>query len=334
MLEQTVADAAVPGAVAVVRDGTDIVTHTAGYADLTTGAEFTADTHLRAASITKTVVAATVLQLVGEDLIDLDAPIETYLPGRIRGEGIDGAAITVRQLLRHQSGLPEYFDDVTEPPAGPVTGEQLLDAALSRPAQFAPGAEMRYTNTNYVIAGLLIEAVTGAPAEAEITRRIIDPLGLTGTYFPEPGATGLREPFARGYAWSGDTRADVTDFNASAAGTAGGLVSTGADITAFITALFDGRIVAPELVTEMQDTVDRSGSGPETSYGLGLGRIELPCDVTAWGHGGDLPGYHSMMAKQPGGPAVSVAFTQYPDDAGSDDARTAVLEAVYCEAAA
>ena len=146
--------------------------------------------------MTKTFVAATIMQLVAEGRIDLDAPIETYLPGRIRGEGIDANVITVRQLMRHQSGLPEYFDADTPPPDDPTTGEQLLDMALTRPAQFAPGARMKYTNTNYIVLGLLIEKVTGRPVADEITWRIIVPLGLFDTYFPAPGdngaASGLR----------------------------------------------------------------------------------------------------------------------------------------------
>ena len=113
----------------------------AGYSDVDARTGFVPNTHIRAASITKTFVAATILQLVAEGRVDLDAPIETYLPGRIRGAGIDANAITVRQLLRHQSGLPEYFDADTPPPDDPTTAEQLLDMALTRPAQFTPGSE-------------------------------------------------------------------------------------------------------------------------------------------------------------------------------------------------
>ncbi len=188
-----------PGGVAVVRDGSTSPEPRPGTPMSTPAPGLAPQTHVRVASITKTFVAATILQLVAEGKVDLDTPIETYLPGRIRGEGIDANAITVRQLLRHQSGLPEYFDADTEPPAEPVTGDQLLDAALSRPCQFTPGSAIKYTNTNYVIAGLLIEKLTGHPAADEITWRIIVPLGLSDTYFPAPGDTGLRTPFAHGY---------------------------------------------------------------------------------------------------------------------------------------
>ena len=118
--------------------------------------------------------------------------------------------------------------------------------ALVRSALFPPGTEMRYTNTNYVVAGLLIEAVTGASAADEVTRRVIAPLGLADTYYPGPGDTGLRVPFAHGYETDDGRRIDVTAFNASAAGLAGSLVSTNEDTSKFITALLDG-VVRPPL---------------------------------------------------------------------------------------
>jgi D-alanyl-D-alanine carboxypeptidase len=321
-----------PGGVAVVREYADTTRRSAGYSDVDASARFAPRTHVRAASITKTFVAATILQLVAEGKVNLDAPIETYLPGRIRGQGIDPNAITVRQLLRHQSGLPEYFDGHTPIPAEPVTADQLLDAALKRAPQFPPGTSIKYTNTNYVVAGLLIEKLTGHPAAEEITRRIIAPLGLPDTYFPTPGDTGLRAPFARGYELVDGKRKDVTTFNASAAGMAGSLVSTSEDTSAFMTALLDGRVVPPAQLREMMSTVDWPDAGPGFHYGLGLTRIDLECGVKVWGHGGDIEGFHSLMAKGFGGPAVSITFTQAPPEAESmaDDPRAAVLNAVYC----
>ena len=256
------------------------------------------------------------------------------MPGRIHGEGIDASAITVRQLLRHQSGLPEYFDDDTPPPTEPVTADELLDAALTRPAQFAPGSEMKYTNTNYVIAGLLIEKVTGRPAADEITGRIMVPLGLFETYFPAPGDMGLRQPYAHGYELVDGDRTDVTDFNASAAGMAGSLVSTNEDASAFITALLDGRVIPRAQLDEMMQTVPMTGGDGLLDYGLGLMKVSLPCGVTAWGHGGDLEGYHSFMAKTFDGPAISMTITQDPDAASpTADPRGDVMSALYCAAA-
>jgi D-alanyl-D-alanine carboxypeptidase len=330
-LAQVVTENQLPGGVAVVR-GYTVTRSSAGYSDVDAAVGFAPRTHVRAASITKPFVAATILQLAAEGKVDLDRSIETYLPGRIRGHGIDGNAISVRQLLRHQSGLPEYFDADTPVPTQPVTADQLLDAALKSPPQFAPGSAIKYTNTNYVIAGLLIEKLTGHPAADEITRRIIAPLGLSDTYFPAAGDTGLRAPFARGYELSDGKRKDVTNFNASAAGMAGSLVSTSEDTSAFITALLDGRVVPPAQLREMMDTVDWAAAGPGFHYGLGLTSIDLDCGVKVWGHGGDIEGYHSLMAKGFAGPAVSITFTQASPETESlaNDPRAAVLNAVYC----
>jgi D-alanyl-D-alanine carboxypeptidase len=330
-LNRFVAEYGLPGGVAVIRDGASVVQQAAGYSDVDTGAGFAPNTHVRVASITKTFVAATVLQLVAEGRVNLDAPIETYLPGRIRGEGIDGNAITVRQLLRHQSGLPEYFENGEQPSAAPrATPDQLVDFALAKPALFAPGAQMRYTNTNYIVAGLLIQAVTGRSAADEITWRILLPLGLFETYFPAPGDTWLRAPFAHGCEEQDGRRVDVTAFPASEAGMAGSMVSTGADTTAFITALLDGRIVPRAQLDQMMQTVPRPGK-EGMSYGLGLTKVSLPCGVTAWGHGGDIPGFHSVLVKTLDGPAYSVTLTQEPA-AGSptEDPQVALLSALYC----
>jgi len=333
-LTQAVVGNDLTGGIVVVGDGTGLTRAATGHSDADTKPGFAPNTHVRAASITKTFVAATILQLVAEGKVDLDAPIETYLPGRIRGEGIDADAITVRQLLRHQSGLPEYFDRDTPVPAEAVTADQLLDAALTRPAQFAPGSALKYTNTNYVIAGMIIEKLTGQPAADEITKRIILPLGLSGTYFPASGETGLRAPFAHGYEMRDGKRTDVTTFNASAAGTAGSLISTNEDTAAFITALLDGRVVPSAQLHEMMDTVDWTDAGPGFHYGLGLTSIDLDCGVKVWGHGGDIDGFHSLMAKAFGSPAVSITLTQSPPetDALADDPRAEVLNAVYCPA--
>jgi D-alanyl-D-alanine carboxypeptidase len=322
----------IAGGIAAIRDGTHLTRSTAGYSDLNTKAGFAPNTHVRAASITKTFVAATILQLVAEGKLDLNAPIETSLPGRIRGNGIDANAITLRQLLRHQSGLPEYFDADTPVPVDPTTADQLLDEALTRPVQFAPGSALKYTNTNYVIAGLIIEKVTGHPAADEITKRIIVPLGLPDTYFPAPGDSGLRAPFAHGYEMADGKRKDVTAFNASTAGMAGSLISTNEDTARFMTALLDGRVIPPAQLREMMDTVDWTDAGAGFHYGLGLTSIDLDCGVKVWGHGGDIEGYHSLMAKAYGSPAVSMTVTQSPPETDSlaDDPRAEVLNAVYC----
>lgn len=320
---QAAISADMPGAIAVVRTGADVSQYSAGVADVDSGRPFVPRTHVRAASITKTFVATVVLQLVDSGAVELDAPVAAYLPGFL-------ADATVRQVLRHQSGLAEYFDAGADPDdyTGPVDLSSLVDAALAKQAVFAPGTRMSYTNTNYLVAGLIIEAVTGRPAVDEVMSRIVTPLGLADTYFPAPGDTGIVEPFASGY----ELGVDETAFPASLAGTAGGLVSTGEDITAFVTALLSGRLLSGESLREMKQSVPQPGT--VIGYGLGLASFTLSCGVTLWGHGGDLEGYHSLMVKpaEPAdAPALSVTFTQSPNADGlMNDPRGKVAEALYC----
>ncbi|EFL18306.1 serine-type D-Ala-D-Ala carboxypeptidase [Streptomyces sp. C] len=171
-----------PGALATVtdRDG-----RTRTY---TAGAE---DGQVRIGSNTKTFTAVVVLQLVGEGRIGLDTPVDTHLPGLVRGEGIDGRHITVRQLLQHTSGLPDYEADDTDAILGRryLEPRDILDTALRHKAAFPPGTSWAYSNTNYVVAGLIVQKVTGRPLAEEIDRRVIRPLGLRHTYFPAPGDT-------------------------------------------------------------------------------------------------------------------------------------------------
>ena len=162
------------------------------------------------------------------------------------------------------------------------------------------------------------------------------PLGLSDTYFPAPGDTGLRAPFAHGYEVVDGNRKDATVFNASAAGMAGSLVTTNEDTSAFITALLDGRVVPPAQLREMMNTVDWTDARPGFHYGLALTGIDLECGVMVWGHGGDIDGYHSLMAKGFAGPAVSIAFAQSPPETDSlaSDPRAEVLNGLLPEVGA
>jgi D-alanyl-D-alanine carboxypeptidase len=214
------------GAVGVIRDGDVLARVSAGFSDIDDRAGFLPHTRVRVGSVTKMLVAATILQMVAEGVVVLDFPVEAYLPGRLRGVGIDGNAITVRQLLNHTSGLPEYFDNLADLDFGLADDDQLLDAALRKPGQFPPGTARKYTNTNYIVAGLIIAAVAHRPAAEEVTRRIIVPLGLKDSYFPSPGESGLQRPFAHGYELINGRRVDVTENTGSAMGMDGALVST------------------------------------------------------------------------------------------------------------
>jgi D-alanyl-D-alanine carboxypeptidase len=308
-----------PAALASVR-GADGRTRalTAGVADRETRAAVPVDGQVRAGSNTKTFTAVVVLQLVGEGRIDLASPIDSYLPGLVRGPGIDGRDITVRQLLQHTSGLPDYIEglgsDFFAIRDTYYESRDLLDLALARKAHFAPGERWEYSNTNYLLAGLLIQKITGRPVAEEITKRVIEPLRLRHTYMPAVGEKGLRGPHPQGYHAStpGAPLRDITSLDPSWAGAAGQLVTTPSDLNRFFSALIAGELLEPAQLRAMRTTVAAPGTWPGARYGLGLFSTPLTCGGLVWGHGGDIPGYETRGGVTGRGEAVTVAVTALP----------------------
>ena len=320
-LDRLVNDDKFPGVLAAVRDR-DGRTHnyTAGVADLETRRKVPVDGQVRIASNTKTFVATVVLQLVGEGKIELDKPIENYLPGLVRGNGIDGHNITVRQLLQHTSGLPDYDQDVAadylpnqhryfEP-------RELLDLALAHGAESAPGTQWSYSNTNYIVAGLLVQKVTGRPIGEEITTRVINRIGLRHTYWPATGDQTIRERHPEGY-WMtepGKPLVDVTEQEPSMGWAAGALISTPSDLNKFFGALIGGKLLKPAQLEQMLTTVAAPDAGPrgDAQYGLGIQTFQLSCGGFAWSHGGVAPGYETRNAITTEGRQATVAVTTLP----------------------
>nr|WP_201468930.1 serine hydrolase domain-containing protein [Microbacterium hydrocarbonoxydans] len=326
-------DAGYPAVLAsVTSPGGDVENAVAGAGNIETGEEPAIDAEVRIASNTKMFVATVVLQLVDEGLVDLDAPIDTYLPGMITGEGIDGADITVHQLLQQTTGLPEYADRIAADAFGAqkqyISPRDMLDVALSRPAGFAPGERWEYSNTNYLVLGLLIEAVTDRAIAEQIDERIVRPLGLEHTYFPAPGERELRGEHPIGYHADvpGELR-EFSDMDTSFAWSAGAMVSTPAELNTFMRALLNGELLSGEALATMQTTVPAGDElWPEAEYGLGLQRYPLSCGGVAWGHGGDIPGTQTRNAVAPDGTAVTVAVTALPWAVVSADDEEVLLE--------
>ncbi|WP_046011879.1 serine hydrolase domain-containing protein, partial [Microbacterium sp. SA39] len=330
---QSLVDAGYPGVLASVTspDG-EVENAVAGEGDIETGEAPPVDGEVRIASNTKMFVATVVLQLVDEGLVDLAAPIDTYLPGLIRGTGIDGAGITVHQLLQQTTGLPEYADQIAADAFGAqekyISPRDMLDIALTRPAGFAPGEKWEYSNTNYLVLGLLIEAVTDRAIAEQIEERIVRPLGLEHTYFPAPGERELRNEHAIGYHADvpGELR-DISAMDTSFAWSAGAMVSTPAELNTFMRALLDGELLSDEALKTMQTPVPAGDElWPEAAYGLGLQRYPLSCGGFAWGHGGDIPGTQTRNAVGPDGTAATIAVTALPWAVVSPDDEEVLLE--------
>ena len=313
---QGLVDDGYPAALAAVSDAKGESAGVAvGKGNLETGQAPPMDGEVRIGSNTKTFVAVVVMQMVQEGRVGLDEPIETYLPGLIRGEGIDGSKITVRQLLQHTSGLPEHTDYYFSSNAAALESIQhyipardLLDVALSKPAAFEPGTQWSYSNTNYIVLGMLIERVSQRPVGEQIDQRIIKRLGLSHTYFPGNGEKKIRGSHPQGYHINGEGKLeDVTEMDASLPWTAGAMVSTPSELNTFFQAVFDGRLLTQASIDEMKKGVD-TGSGGMV-YGLGLFGTPLSCGGTSWGHGGGIFGYETHNAVGPDGTAVTVAVT-------------------------
>ncbi|WP_232717755.1 serine hydrolase domain-containing protein [Gordonia metallireducens] len=309
-------DTGAVGAVATLGEDGDDVVVAAGFVDRDEGTAIPDDEpqHVRVGSVTKTFTAAIVLQLVGEGRVALDRSIDTYLPGLIVGDGVDGREISVRQILGHRSGLPEITgrpgeNEHTAALEGyTYTPTQEMEIALRDPAQFPPGARFQYTNTNYLVAGMLIEAVTGREYRDELDDRILEPLALRDTYMPRTGETGLRAPYLVGYAADGGEIIDVTAMEPSLPWTSGSLVSTGADLNRFYAALVAGEVLPLEQLRQMLDGVDM-GNDDGMSYGLGVGYTELPCGARFVGHTGNVVGFTTITGATSDGRAVTISHT-------------------------
>jgi D-alanyl-D-alanine carboxypeptidase len=289
-----VADGA-PGAEVVVRTPNGVRRAAAGLARLKPADRLRPTDRYRIASVTKPFTATVVLQLAAEGRLHLSDPVERWLPGKVP----NGRRITLRELLSHTSGLFDYDEDAAwvrsrfADPGRVWSPLELVRIATSHPPRFAPGTSWSYSNTNYVLLGLVVEAATGTTLDRAFRQRIFTPLSLQATSYPKATAVGGR--LAHGYvghASSPQIRPgvfiDTTSLLSPSGWGAGQLVSNGDDVTAFLTALMRGRLVTPNLVAAMEKPI--AGHG----YGLGLIVTDTSCGK-AFGHDGDIPGYRNVV---------------------------------------
>ncbi|GAA3932869.1 serine hydrolase domain-containing protein [Actinoplanes auranticolor] len=342
-IETLVGPGRYPGVLAAVRDRQGRAKHyTAGVGDLRSGAPVPVNGQVRIGSASKMFLAVVVLQLAGEGKLGLDESVETYLPGVVHGTGFEPDRITVRHLLQHTSGLPDYTEVMftvvpgTELPDFFATRHRyhepraLIDLALT--AEPGPvGAGWAYSNTGYVLAGLIAQKVTGRPLAELITTRVIDRIGLRDTYVPGVGEQRVRGPHPLGYQRvpGGDLR-DFTVMDPSWGWGAGQVVSTPGDLNTFLRALLDGKILGPAQLRQMRTVVDL---GEGAGYGLGLMRAPLTCGGVAWGHGGDIPGYSTLDWATDDGRAVTLTVTAMTGslrDSSVSGARGGIVDAALC----
>jgi D-alanyl-D-alanine carboxypeptidase len=284
-LLDNVVEAGAPGALVVVRDGDATWAEARGLADRARDRPMRTDARFRTGSITKTFVAALVLDLVHTGRLRLDDPVARWLPGIVA----HGNVITVRQLLRHTSGLADYVDDprVLRHPARQWRPEELVGIATAQGRVGKPGERFVYASTNYVVLGLVAERAGGAPLGVLLARRILAPLNLRRTGYV-PGATqpgtvhGYSAPSHQGVV-TGESVEVATA--AWWAGAGGAVVSTADDLQRFYAALLRGRLIGPRLLREMETLIPAG----RNRYGLGIAVFPTPCGP-AWGHTGNVQG--------------------------------------------
>lgn len=328
--------------VRITLDG-EVLVATSGVADVQTREPAPENGHYRIASTTKTFVSTVVLQLVGEGSLSLDGTVDEHLPNVVDGGGHDGSAITIRDLLQHTSGIYDYNHDEAWNPFNALETfeerrfyhyepEELVAVAMRHSPVFESGTAWSYSNTNYILAGMIIEEVTGNPWAEEVRKRIIEPLSLTQTIVAD--GPEMPDPHAKGYYQfpDGGSLVDVTRLDPSAGDAGGAIISTPRDVTRFFSALLGGELLPPELLAEMKDTVPEGGG----RYGLGLGWSPLTCGGGYWRHGGAVPGYLSYEGfSEDGrrGVVLSVSSWRADDVANfaQDEAAVELIDNVFCK---
>ncbi|MFF3488505.1 serine hydrolase domain-containing protein [Streptomyces sp. NPDC002701] len=335
--------AGIPGVTAEARDADGVWKTAAGVGDLRTDAARGKNDRFRVGHITSTFVATVLLQMEAEKKLSLDDTVERHLPGLVTGNGNDGRAITVRQLLNHTSGLFDYFAD-TDYVETYVFGDGFLrhrydtvphgervEVALSHAPVFAPGSRHGYSNTNEIVAALIIEKVGGRRYEDEVRTRIIEPLGLKATSSPGNGVHVPR-PSSRAYSklffmTQPDRIDDVTEMNGSQTWGNSDIISSAADLNRFYGALMRGKLLPPRQLEALKTTVVNPDF-PASSHGLGIERLTLGCGITIWYRDGGTVGWLSLVALTEDG-RHQLTFN-FNSDWRADDI-VPILNAEYCD---
>jgi D-alanyl-D-alanine carboxypeptidase len=314
--------AGMAGAFAEVRADRQSWSGGAGIADLSIARPAGPAMRQRVGSITKTFVATALLQLVDEGRLGLDDPVARWLPDLLPAE--ISRETTVRMLLNHTSGIGNYTDTLLDSLAAvermrttTYTPRELVAIAVEMPRTGAPGESYSYSNTNYILVGLILQRVTGNDPAAEVTRRIIRPLRLTDTYFPGANPR-IREPHAGAYFNPLGVK-DFSEYRMTWAWMAGELIAPMGDLNVFFRALLEGRLLSPATMDEMLTTVPFDPEEPEFGgYGLGIYQVPSPCGPL-WGHDGGVVGQitvsmHSRDAARQVSLATNVSHYQFLTD--------------------
>jgi D-alanyl-D-alanine carboxypeptidase len=320
-----------PGAMARIDDDGTVHRLVEGVADRATGRTISTNDRFRVGSITKTFSAVVLLQLVDEGKLKLDKSVNSYLPGLLPDN-----RITVRHVLSHRSGLYDYTNDMfsrTVPGFEAVRNKvfgykDLVGLSLRKPRTNAPGAAYSYSNTNFVVAGMLIEKLTGHGVGAEYQKRVLTPLNLTGTFYVHPGTT-IPGRHVNGYlrADAAGALVDSTKQTASWAQSAGAIISTPHDLDVFLSALLRGELMSSAQLSQMKKWTRVNSN---TSYGLGLRRRDLSCGISVYGHTGTVQGYYSYAFTTKDGKRSLTALANTSNNTTVLNTMYRTLEPAFC----
>ena len=298
----------------LVSDGGEVVYRGAvGLADATWGVPNAPDTRFRVGSVTKQFTAALVLQLVEEGLVDLDAPVTTYVPDY---PAESGDRVTVHHLLTHTSGIPSYtslpdFGDVVRDPFAP---DSFLAVFQDLPLEFEPGAEWRYNNSGYFLLGVIVEKVTGQPYAEALRERILAPLGMGRSAYG--GYAEVVPQEATGYVRAADGRRHAAYLDPSVPYAAGMLVSTVDDLKTWSDALWAGRVFRSPETLALMNAPHEAVPGTDGHYGYGVfsGTAEVGGrEVPFVEHGGAIDGFVTSFWRLTDRDAVIVAVSNASD---------------------
>jgi D-alanyl-D-alanine carboxypeptidase len=324
VLDQAVArpDVLLPGAITYYRAPAWAPwSGSAGLGELEAQVPMRPESRIRAGSVLKTFLATVTLQHVEEGMLSLDQTLPELLPSAVTDRVANADRITLRMLLNHTSGIPEWVGGevhatVVSHPEHVWTTDEALAIAAGTSAYFEPGTSWQYSNTNYTLLGMVLDRVGGTSWRAQIRARVLAPLGLTSTELPEPGDRTIAADYAHGYQDVGGAPVDLSFVDPSMAGASGGnaMVTTVRDLARFIDALFAGELFARrETLVEMTTMVDApNGTGLPHRYGLGLESYELG-GTPVIGNSGGAAGYTVMMFRVPDRAATLVTAVNTSD---------------------
>ncbi|MFF1508550.1 serine hydrolase domain-containing protein [Streptomyces sp. NPDC058326] len=323
-----------PGAMARFTGPDGVRSRTVGVQDRVSGASMDIHSRFRIGSVSKTFSTVVLLQLVEEGRLELDAPVNSYLPGLLPDD-----RITVRHLLTHRSGLADYTNAMfanTVPGFEAVRNrvfsyQELVDLSLSEPRTTEPGVSYKYSNANFVVVGMLIEKATGRTVADAYERRIFKPLKLRKTSYVHPD-TRIRGTHVRGYLHpdeAGGALVDSTEQTVSWAQSAGAVISSPGDLNTFTSALMRGRLLSPAMM-EAMTTVTPTDATNTRFYGLGLRRYDLSCGTRVYGHTGTVQGFYTYAFSTRDGRRSLSALANTSNHGAANTALGGTLEAAFC----